>query len=251
MQRSYSLDDQPNGDIWNVDLASQIFERLTSDPADDNDPAWSPDERALAFNSTRNGNVRIIFKKDLISGKEEPLVPFDEPATLDQWTPDGRLVIFRTHGQAVYAMSLDDRKVRMLVDTSYGQDEVHVSPDGRSVAFESDESGRWEVYVAAFPSFNSKRQISSGGGVQPQWRADSRELFYLARDGSMMSVRVDAQTGLRPGTPVRLFSTNILADSGLSRYGVTGDGQRFLGLEPVGGVPSFTFLLNWRDTRPR
>ena len=228
-----------------------MFSRLTSDPGDDSDPSWSPDERALAFTSTRSG-VKTIFKKDLVSGKEEPLVPFDQPAALDQWTPDGRFVIFRTHGKAVYAMPLGgDRTVRTLVDTSYGEDEVHVSPDGRSVAFESDESGRLEVYVAAFPAFTSKQQISSGGGVQPQWRADSRELFYLAPDGSMMSVRVDAQTGLRPSPPVRLFSTNILSDWGLSRYGVTGDGQRFLGLEPVGGVPSFTVVLNWPNARPR
>ena len=245
------LNAQQNGDIWDVDLASGMFSRLTSDPGNDSDPSWSPDERALAFTSTRSG-VQTIFKKDLVSGKEEPLVPFDQPAALDQWTPDGQFVIFRTHGKAVYAMPLGgDRTVRTLADTSYGEDEVHVSPDGRSVAFESDESGRLEVYVAAFPAFTSKQLISSGGGVQPQWRADSRELFYLAPDGSMMSVRVDAQTGLRPSPPVRLFRTNILTDWGLSRYGVTGDGQRFLGLEPVGGVSSFTVVLNWPNARPR
>jgi hypothetical protein len=86
--------------------------------------------------------------------------------------------------------------------------------------------------------------------VQPQWRADSREL-YLAPDGSVMSVRVDPQTKLRPSPPVRLFSTNILSDWGLSRYAVTGDGQRFLGLEPVGEVPSFTVVLNWLNAPPR
>ena len=85
------------------------------------------------------------------------------------------------HGKAVYAMPLSgDRTPRLLVDTPFVEDEVHVSPDGRWVAFNADESGRWEVYVAAFPAFTSKRQISSGGGVQPQWRADGRELFYLA-----------------------------------------------------------------------
>ena len=133
--------------------------------------------------------------KDLTSGKEDPLVPFDEPVALDQWTPDGRFIIFRTMGKAVYAMPLSgERTPRMLVDTPYIEDEVHVSPDGRWVTFHADESGRWEVYVAAFPTFTSKRQISSGGGVQPQWRADGRELFYLGPDGSMMSVRVDART---------------------------------------------------------
>ena len=100
----------------------------------------------------------------------------------------------------------------MLVDTPYHEDEVHVSPDGRWVAFNADESGRWEVYVAAFPAFTSKRQISSAGGVQPQWRADGRELFYLAPDGSMMSVRVDARSGFTVSPPSRLFPTRLATD---------------------------------------
>src|SRR6188474_3217219 len=75
---------------------------------------------------------------------------------------------------------------RLLADTPYTEDEVHVSPDGRWAAFQADESGRWEVYVAAFPTFTSKRQISSGGGFQPQWRGDGRELFYLSPDGALM-----------------------------------------------------------------
>ena len=136
---------------------------------------------------------------------------------LDQWTPDGRFIIFRTFGKAVYAMPLSgDRTPRMLVDTPYIEDEVHVSPDGRWVAFNADESGRWEVYVAAFPTFTSKRQISSGGGVQPQWRADGRELFYLGPDGSMMSVRVDARTEFTASPPARLFTTNIAPFAGRS-----------------------------------
>jgi TolB protein len=110
------LDDQQNGDLWDVDLGSRIFSRLTSDPADDKDPSWSPDEGALAFTSTRTG-IRTIFKKDLVSDKEEPLVPFDQNTFLDQWTRDGRFVIFRAHGKAaVYAMPLGgDHTVRTLV----------------------------------------------------------------------------------------------------------------------------------------
>ena len=102
-----------------------------------------------------------------------------------------------------------ERTPRLLVDTPFIEDEVHVSPDGRWVAFNADESGRWEVYVAAFPAFTSKRQISSGGGVQPQWRADGRELFYLGPDGAMMSVRVDTRTGFTASPPARLFTTKI------------------------------------------
>jgi dipeptidyl aminopeptidase/acylaminoacyl peptidase len=238
-----------DGDLWTVDLATRIFSRLTTHPADDGDPAWSPDERAVAFKTGRTG-PSAVFVKDLVTGKEDPLVAFPERVALDQWTPDGRFVIFRTFGKAVYAMALTgDRTPHMLVNTPFIEDEVHVSPDGRWVAFGTNESERWEVYVAAFPAFTSKRQVSSRGGVQPQWRADGRELFYLAPDGSMMSVPADARTDLTASPPVRLFATDMTPTSGTPQYAVTADGQRFLGLERVGRGRNFRFLLNWVNTK--
>jgi eukaryotic-like serine/threonine-protein kinase len=238
-------DAQGLGDLWDADLASGIFSRLTTHSADDTDPSWSPDERALAFTSFRTGRA-AVFVKDLVSGKEDPLVAFHERVALDQWTPDGRFVVFRTFGKAVYAAPLSgDRTPRLLADTPFVEDEVHVSPDGRWVAFNADESGRWEVYVATFPAFTSKRQLSSGGGVQPQWRADGRELFYLGPDGSMMSVRVDTRTEFTASPPARLFRTDISPSPEAPQYGATADGQRFLGLERLGEGQSFTFLLNW------
>jgi eukaryotic-like serine/threonine-protein kinase len=233
-------------DLWNADLTSGIFSRLTTHPALDSDPAWSPDERTLAFCSTRLGRA-ALFLKDLASGTEEPLGAFDEPLVLDQWTPDGRFLIARTFGGAVYAVPLDgDRKPRMLVDNaSYNHDELRVSPDGRWVAFNGNESGRWEVYMAEFPAFTSKRQISESGGVQPQWRADGRELFYLASDGSLMSARVDTRGGFTVSTPSRLFSTRLATNPNMPQYAVTADGQRFLGIERATEASYFTFLLNW------
>ena len=225
-----------SSDCW---CKSGIFSRLTTDPSGDTDPSWSPDERWLAFTSFRNGGRAGVFLKDLSSGKEELLVCFDQPAVVDQWTDDGRFVIFRTLGKAVYAMPFNgDRKPRLLVDTPYTEDEVHVSPDGHWVAFHADESGRWEVYLAAFPTFTSKRQVSSGGGVQPQWRQDGRELFYLGPDGSMMSVRVELGTDLTVRTPARLFTTNIAPDPFVPQYGVTADGHASSGssASPEAGV---------------
>jgi serine/threonine protein kinase len=244
------VDESEIGDLWDADLATGNFSRLTTHSADDSDPSWSPDERALAFTSSRTGRP-TVFVKDLVSGTETPLIQFGESVAVDQWTPDGRFIIFRTFGKAVYAASPSgDRTPRLLADTPFVEDEVHVSPDGRWVAFNSDESGRWEVYVAAFPAFTSKRQISNGGGVQPQWRADGRELFYLSLDSSMMSVRADASTEFTASPPVRLFPTNIGSTPNMPQYGVTGDGQRFLGLERVGQQDtSFTFLLNWLNTQ--
>jgi Tol biopolymer transport system component len=237
-------------DLWDGDLASGIFSRLTTDVGLDADPAWSPDERSLAFMSTRRGRP-ALFLKDLVRGTEEPLVPFDEPLALHHWTPDGRFVIATTMGKAVYAVPLSgDRTPRMLVDTPYTEDELHVSPDGRWVAFNADESGRWEVYIAAFPAFTSKRQISDAGGVEPQWRGDGRELFYLAPDGSMMSMRVDTRSGLTVSPPSRLFSSGLAANPDLAQYAVTADGQRFLGIERATSVSSFTFLINRLKPQP-
>jgi Tol biopolymer transport system component len=243
-------EDSGQGDLWDVNLTSGIFSRLTTHAGLDSDPSWSPDERSLVFSSIRGGR-QAVFVKDLVSGKEDQLVALEQPAVVDEWTPDGRYVILRTRGHALYSVSmLGDRTPRLLVDTPYVEDEVHVSPDGHWVAFNADESGRWEVYIAAFPTFTSKRQVSNGGGVQPQWRRDGRELFYLGPDGSMMSVRLDTGTELAPGAPARLFPTNIQADPSMPQYAVTADGQRFLGLEPVGGVASFTFLFNWLNDLP-
>jgi eukaryotic-like serine/threonine-protein kinase len=238
-------------DLWDVDLASGIFSRVTTHPAHDLDPSWSPDERALAFTSYRTGR-QALFVKDVVSGREEPLGTFGEPAVLDEWTRDGRFIVFRTLGKAVYAMPLGgDRTPRLLADTPYTEDEVHVSPDGRWVAFQADESGRWEIYVAAFPSFTSRRQISSGGGFQPQWRADGRELFYVSPDGTLMSVQVDARREFTVSRPAPLFTTNISPFGGgtTPQYAVTADGQRFLGLDRVGGGKAFTFLVNALNTK--
>jgi hypothetical protein len=104
------------------------------------------------------------------------------------------------------------------------------------------------VYVAAFPTFTSKRQVSSGGGVQPQWRRDGQELFYLGLDGSMMSVRVTAAGEVTASAPTVLFGSRIAASASVPQYAVTPDGQSFLGLERVAAPTNFTFLLNWLDT---
>jgi Tol biopolymer transport system component len=243
-------DAEGNGwDLWEADLGSGVLSRLTTDAANDTDPSWSPDEHALAFTSWRGGQA-AIFVKDIATGRESSLIAFPEPVTVDQWTPDGRFLIFRNFGKAVYAVPFSgDRTPRLLVDTPYVEDEVHVSPDGRWVAFDSNESGRWEIYVASFPAFTLKRQVSSGGGVQPLWRGDGRELFYLDPEGSVMSVSVDTRKVLTVSRPSRLFTTEMIPDPFVPKYAVTADGQRFLGLDRVGGGKGFTFLVNWLNAK--
>jgi len=178
-------------------------------------------------------------------------VVWNEPIVVDEWTPDGQFVLFRNMGRAVWAVPLrGDGKSVIVVDTPYDEDEIHVSPDGHWVAFNADESGRWEVYVARFPEFSSKRQISRDGGVQAQWSGDGRELFYLASDGWMVAVRITPGPEFGGSPPSRVFATRILPNPYVPQYAVTADGQRFLGLDPVGGETSgLTLMLNWLDPK--
>jgi Tol biopolymer transport system component len=157
-------------------------------------------------------------------------------------------VIFRDQ-RTIRALALSgDRTPRIILDTPWaGEDQSHVSPDGRWIAFNSNESGRYEVYVARFPDFMDKRPISNDGGVQPLWRRDGRELFYLNPLGQVMAVAIQANASADFGLPRALFSTSLNPSPSLGEYGVTPDGGRFLVLERVGAPPAaLAFVLNWR-----
>jgi Tol biopolymer transport system component len=269
--------DTGNPDIWVIDVGTGIPSRITLDPALDADPAWSPDERRIAFTTFRSGRG-TIDAWDLVTGVEEPL--FEMPAsqqspagggqvragtltslaparipegvTLDDWTADGRSLVVRTFGRAVYAVALTgDRRATLLADTPYVEDQSQVAPDGRLIAFNSDESGQWEVYIARFPEFTDKRQVSSAGGMQPRWRRDGRELFYVALDGTVMAVPIAAAPAPAAGMPVPLFRATLSPSPNVPQYDVTADGARFLVLEPSspGGEP-ITFVLNWAAGLP-
>jgi Tol biopolymer transport system component len=233
-------------DLWLVELASGASSKLTSRPGLESSPVWSPDERRIAYHSPGAGGIVAPFVRDLDTGHDEQQFRVNEGMTVEDWTPDGRSLVLRNYGLAVFTVALTDpRKLELLASTPYTEDQLQVSPDGRWIAFNADESGVWEVYVARFPDFAEKRAVSVGGGVQPRWARNSGELFYLAIDGTMMVVS-GAGSGTSPQAPRALFKTALspVADE-LSEYDVASDGQRFLILEHTRDRPQvLTFLLN-------
>jgi eukaryotic-like serine/threonine-protein kinase len=239
-------------DLYRVDLRTGLTSILTARAGLDSDPAWSPDENRIAYSSSRDGTI-VPFVKDLDTGKESRLLDSRVGVVVDDWTPDDRLIV-RNHGLQVFALPIgSERKLQLLADTPYSEDQLQVSTDG-SIAFNSTESGSWEVWVARFSEgFPGKRQVSQGGGVQPRWRQDGRELFYLAADGTMMAVERIENEVLAFGAARPLFKTPLNpADPGWSEYDVTPNGQRFLILEPIKGAPpKFTFVVNWSDALKR
>jgi len=234
-------------DLWLLDLATGALSRLTSDAefTFNDDPVWSPEERSLAFQSRNTAGQFQLFTRDLITGARQRLG--EEPMPLDCWTPDGQFVIAHRQGKqgiAVYALSpTGARKPILLTNSPYAQDQLHVSPDGQWVAFNANESGRFEVYVARFPQFTERRQISIAGGVQPLWRRDGRELFYLTVQGVLMAAAFNPDSPSDRAIPHALFETSLHPDPGLGEYAVTADGQRFLVVERK--PQTITILMNW------
>lgn len=241
-------------DIWILDLASGISSRVTTHPDDDAVPVWSPNGRELVFSSIRTGELRL-FRKVVGGGDEELLLNSEKDEfarksarqVAHQWLENGSILFQSTAGSDAGAIYLwpraEERKPVVLFKAEFAKASFRVSKDGKWVAFQSTESGQVEVYVAAFPTFTEKRQVSKGGGVEAHWRNDGKELFYLSLDGKkMMSVAIKTTKELENGAPRMLFQTPMQP----GEYCVTGDGERFLFGEPVEEASKpLTVVQNW------
>jgi eukaryotic-like serine/threonine-protein kinase len=196
-------------------------------------PAWSPDGSQIAFSSSRKGNYDIFVRK-MSGGKDIPFVESPDQDWLKDWSRDGRYLAYAKKG-GLYAMPLTGEKRAIpIVESSFALNTPAFSFDGKWVAFTSEESGMAQVYVLPFPSEGlEKKPISTNGGIQPRWRNDSRELYYLALDGKMMAVDIMVSDGIKPGQPRELFDTGLSVHPDDYQYDVTADGRRFILLKPV------------------
>jgi eukaryotic-like serine/threonine-protein kinase len=241
--------------IWLLDLARNVHTRLTFVPEGARAPTWSPDGRLLAFSSVAGSQ---IYLQDVTTGgSAQPL--FQTPASnvVSDWTRDGRFLLYTqtTHAFDVLALSNPsgggERKPVAVADSEFVEMHGLVSPDSRWVAYDSTETGKYEVYVRPFPPGDGragKWLVSSNGGQQPHWRGDGAELFYIGLDHNLMAVDVNTQPTFQAGTPHALFvmpPTN--AQSLQSVYDVTRDGKRFVLITPGPAAVSApaTIVLNW------
>jgi hypothetical protein len=238
-------------DIWTVDVARGVATRQTFDPAADFNPVWSPDSRELAFTSDREGSPRLYRKALQANAPASPLAQGLSDVHSEFWSAPAKAILYvgnsdKSHG---FGMVPSDggAKPETVLKKSFRIDEPHVSPDGRWLAYTSQESSRWEVYVEPFRREGERVRVSTEGGGQPRWRGDGKELFYVSPDGQLMAVDVRT-TGDRidVGPPVALFS-GVIADPTTDHYAATADGQRFLVPVPVGGNARMRIhvVTNW------
>jgi len=241
-------------DVWILDLVRDTTSRFTFDPADDFNPAWSPDGARVAFTSDRRGHRDLYVKNASGTGEDELLLSSGLAKNVEDWSRDGQWIVFNESvpgsGNDVVALSLESRKTQDFLRTKFTEDQARFSPDGKWMAYRSNESGRAEVYIQAFPPSGGKWQISSSGGIEPQWRADGKELFYttLQDPARIMAVDIASANGaIQAGLPHVLFEVRLPLGALRNRFVATRDGKKFLAIVPPEqkAVNSFTVILNW------
>jgi Tol biopolymer transport system component/DNA-binding winged helix-turn-helix (wHTH) protein len=234
--------------VWIGDLDRRVFTRLTSRGIT---PVPSPDNRKVVFTSDHAGGIRDLYVLDLQGGPEQLLLRSRENKLPTDWTRDGRYVVYASSnektGQDVWMLPMEgDRTPVPVISSPFNEIQARVSPDGRWIAYASDETGRWEVYLQSFPVAGNKQVVSVGGGGQPQWRADGIELFYLALDRTLMSVSLTGGSAPQIGRPKPLFQLPVADVVGWrNRFTPDADGRNFL----VSSVetterPEIVFLIN-------
>jgi eukaryotic-like serine/threonine-protein kinase len=274
-----------NLDIWTIDIARGLRSRVTSDPQPERSPVWSPDGTRLVFAGPSAGGDGSAARssrpppglrpaetpalvhtaangsapKEVILEAEgtplRPCRPLQCGLTATDWSSDGRFILYTFSGSFpatsdIWALPLfGDRKPFPVAHSTFTESLGRLSPDGRWIAYMTDETGAPNIYVQPFRRAGGKYRISPNGGRNPHWRADGKELFYLDGDGAMTVVPIAAGDTFEAGVPTTLFGTAVL---GLQQvYAVTRDGQRFLiNARPQSAITAapLTVIVNWTST---
>jgi Tol biopolymer transport system component len=243
-------------DLWNIDLSSGVPSRLTFPTGEFSFARfgiWSPDGKTLLYSSfDEEGRHMYQMAANGTSQEEVSLGPALFP---EDWSRDGRWIVYSTFGERtavdIAAFNAADKKPRSIVEEPSNQLQARLSPDSRWLAYSSDESGEWEVYVRSFPDVGRKWLVSRAGGSQPLWRGDSKELFYVAADGRVVAVPIVGTDTFEVGVSQPLFATRIppVLAPWRTNYAVTSDGQRFLvnSITPEVAPAPITIAVNWQE----
>ncbi len=235
--------------IWIHELTNDAVTRFTFGGYDQL-PIWSPNGKQVAFSSSRKLYFSLYWKNADGSGSEQEIANLGVQEQLSwDWSHDGKYLLVGKEAELWY-LSLLDRQAKPFLQAKWIVRDAQFSPDGRWVAYSSNETRNWEVYVSPFPIANSKWQVSTAGGEEPRWRRDVKELFYLSGEGKMMAVAVKIGNNFEAGPPVTLFQTHTrqpISYQDVFFYDVTGDGQRFLintKVDEPNAAP-LSIILNW------
>ena len=250
-----------NTDVWLMQVFGGVLSRFTFDAKLDFFPVWTPDGRRIIFASNRNTTYDLYEKPASREGEEQPLLVSTAPKLPMDCSSDGRFLLYATQvpmtGVDLWALPLaGERKPFPVVQTPFDEMAGQFSPDGRWVAYQSNESGRMEIHVRPFPGPGGESQVSSMGGTQPRWRRDGRELFYVAADGNMMAVGIDLRPNgqsLNTQAPVPLFQTHLASGANVlpaigwrPQYDVGPDGRFLVNMAVEGATaPPINVVLNW------
>jgi Tol biopolymer transport system component len=251
--------EEREGQVWLYDLSRETLTRFTFDGNSNLNPIWTPDGKRIAFQSTKEGAQNIFWQLADGSGGLERLTTSDYVNCPTSWSPDGQvLAYFEVHpttGWDIWMLRLSDRKALPFLRTQFNESVPRFSPDGHWVAYMSNESGRFELYVQPYPGPGGKWQISTEGGTEPTWNPNGRELFYRSGD-KMMAVDISTQPTFTAGKPRVLFEGRYEpTPATFPNYDVSPDGKRFLMLKPseqeAAGPREINVVLNWSEELKR
>ncbi|HKY29996.1 MAG TPA: protein kinase, partial [Pyrinomonadaceae bacterium] len=241
-------------DIWVVEVARGTMTHFTFDPGFDSSPIWSPDGSRIVFSTSRDGTRNLYQKAASGAGNDELLLKSENGKDPTDWSRDGRFILYqeqnaKTNFDLWILPFSGEQQPFSFLQTDFVEVQGQFSPNGKWIAYTSNQSGTWQIYVQSFPDSGGKWQVSSSGGGHPKWRRDGKELFYVSSDRKLMAVDVktDGPT-FESGVPKALFELPVPGLPGpRNYYVVSGDGQRFLvaaSLDEAIAAPTIV-VLNW------
>ena len=256
------LGDANGSTIWLYEFARHTVERFTFDPAGNLGAVWSPKGDRIAFCSNRGAAVSNLFVKSASgAGQDEPLLSNGAIKIASSWSPDGRYLVYEeidSKGKSdIWVLPMDgpteNRKPFVFLKTEFDELQGQLSPDGHWMAYTSNPDGHREIYVRPFPAVDALWKISSGGGQEPRWRRDGKEIFFVQPDGKLAAVAVKGIVGQKlafdVGQPRTLFDAHIdprVSNERGMQYDVASDGERFLVLRSAATLPTpLTVVVNW------